>query len=322
MPVPSLLPRLPRLISHFLGHRPPPYQPPPNSLTRRLLHNLLTTFGVFLSILALTSLTSSGLGGLSGPPHSGVILAAFGASSILLFATPHSPLTQPPSLLIGDLLSALCGILTTKLLHEYLRLPLPITCAVSCAFAAMMMDVTGTTYPPGGATALLAVADPGVRGLGWRLLGVVGVGVCVLGGVGLVVVNLVERWPLWWVFRDESERRVIGGLDVEKGDGGSSSSLSPSDGGGKEKRVVVGPVRESSGSIEIRVSSGEIVFPRNFVFGKGEEKVLVQLAERLRGWKGDREAVGESGVTTRNGSSERISDGASEVWSAKSDDEC
>ena len=75
------------------------------------------------------------------------------------------------------------------------------------------MVLTGTTYPPAGATALLAVVDPPTRGLAWYVLGlgVLGAGVCVVEGC--VVINAGRRYPAWW-WSSRGEGDVGGGGDV------------------------------------------------------------------------------------------------------------
>ncbi len=82
-----------------------------------------------------------------------LLIGSFGASAVLLFASPHSPLAQARNVIGGHILSAFIGVSVALLLGEHLWLASAL--AVSMAIAAMSM--TKTLHPPGGATALIAV---------------------------------------------------------------------------------------------------------------------------------------------------------------------
>ena len=64
------------------------------------------------------------------------------------------------------------------------------------------MDLTGTTHPPAGATAILPVVQADIRDLGWGLLWIVLLSSLLLVGVGLLGNNILGRWPVFW-FRAE-----------------------------------------------------------------------------------------------------------------------
>jgi CBS domain-containing membrane protein len=88
-----------------------------------------------------------------GPnPGLPALVAPMGASAVLLFAVPASPLAQPWSILGGNVLSALVGVACAALLPDPLfAAPL----AVALAIAAM--SACRCLHPPGGAVALTAV---------------------------------------------------------------------------------------------------------------------------------------------------------------------
>jgi len=94
------------------------------------------------------------LGGLNvlKPEHL-FIIGSFGASSVLLFGAPRSPLAQPRNLIGGHLISAAIGVT----LHLYLDQPMWLLGALSVSLSVMAMHLTKTLHPPGGATALIAV---------------------------------------------------------------------------------------------------------------------------------------------------------------------
>jgi CBS domain-containing membrane protein len=100
-------------------------------------------------------LTTGVLGRLliGGAPWSHPLLAApIGASAVLVFAVPASPLAQPRAVIGGNLVSALVGISCALLIPQPL-LAAPL--AVGLAIATMML--LGCLHPPGGAVALIAV---------------------------------------------------------------------------------------------------------------------------------------------------------------------
>lgn len=85
-----------------------------------------------------------------------------GASAVLLFAAPASPLAQPWSIVVGNGVSALMGVLSASLVADQ---ALAAALAVMLAIAAMFL--TRSLHPPGGAVALTAViGGEGIRQLG------------------------------------------------------------------------------------------------------------------------------------------------------------
>jgi CBS domain-containing membrane protein len=81
-----------------------------------------------------------------------MVLASTGASAMLIFAIPHSPVSQPWPLVGGHIISAFIGI------SAYYLIPNPILASsVAIALAMLAMHHTGSMHPPGGATAVTAV---------------------------------------------------------------------------------------------------------------------------------------------------------------------
>ncbi len=92
------------------------------------------------------------------------LLASFGASVVLVFGAPASPLAQPRNTIGGSFISALAGV-TCQLLFG--SIPMLAICT-SVSSAIFLMTITKTLHPPGGATALLAVVgDEQVKSLGY-----------------------------------------------------------------------------------------------------------------------------------------------------------
>ena len=121
------------------------------------------------------------------------IVAAAGASAVLVFAVPASPLARPWPVLGGSLVSALTGVLVLR----WTGLPmLAMPLAVGLAIMAMMLG--RCLHPPGGAIALIAaMGEPDVVAAGYGfVLAPVGLNACLLVVAGLVFNNLTgSRWP-------------------------------------------------------------------------------------------------------------------------------
>lgn len=89
-----------------------------------------------------------------GPNTAGLpfIVAPMGASAVLLFAVPSSPLAQPWSVVGGNTISVLVGILVARLVHDPV-----IASGLAVGLAIAAMSFARCLHPPGGAAALTAV---------------------------------------------------------------------------------------------------------------------------------------------------------------------
>lgn len=87
------------------------------------------------------------------------LVAPIGASAVLVFAVPASPLAQPWPVVGGDLISATIGFAVTALIGPGIA-----ACALSVGLAIAAMSVARCLHPPGGACALLAPLGMGASG--------------------------------------------------------------------------------------------------------------------------------------------------------------
>lgn len=92
------------------------------------------------------------LAGLSDVSGITLVMAPFGASCVLAFALPESPLSQPRSIIGGHLIATAVGLATASLLGVSV---VTIALAVGLAIAAMLL--TRTTHAPAGADPLLVM---------------------------------------------------------------------------------------------------------------------------------------------------------------------
>lgn len=101
--------------------------------------------GVGVLLTALISLAWAGESGLVW------LVAPVGASAVLVFALPSSPLAQPWAVVGGTSLSALVGAVCAMLIADP-----SLAGAVAVAVAIALMFLLRCLHPPGGAAALLA----------------------------------------------------------------------------------------------------------------------------------------------------------------------
>jgi CBS domain-containing membrane protein len=120
------------------------------------------------------------------------LVAPLGASAVLVFAVPASPLAQPWSVIAGNLVSASIGISLGLLLGE------PILAAsLAVGLAIAVMTFARCLHPPGGACALLcALGAAGPEGWSFIHLVPIAANVIALAVAGWGYNNLTgHSWP-------------------------------------------------------------------------------------------------------------------------------
>lgn len=92
------------------------------------------------------------LGAISVWSHYPLVVAPFGASTVLLFGHPQSPLSQPRNIVLGNVMAAVVSTASVFWLgHSFwvMGLAVGLTIALGQAFRCL--------HPPAGAVALLSV---------------------------------------------------------------------------------------------------------------------------------------------------------------------
>lgn len=119
------------------------------------------------------------------------LIGSFGASSVLIYGAINSPLAQPRNLIGGHLVSALVGVTICKLIPGETWL----SSALSVALSIVMMQITKTLHPPGGATALIAnIGSEKIKAMGYLyVLSPVLTGVLILFVVALIFNNITPN---------------------------------------------------------------------------------------------------------------------------------
>lgn len=119
------------------------------------------------------------------------LIGSFGASSVLIYGVINSPLAQPRNLIGGHVISALVGVIIHKLIPNELWL----SSALSVSLSIVLMQITKTLHPPGGATALIAnIGSEKIQALGlWYILSPVLSGVTILLLVAIICNNATSH---------------------------------------------------------------------------------------------------------------------------------
>ncbi len=126
--------------SFYLGGDQPPVS---------WLERLRSVFGAFVG-LTLVLLVAQYLKELTGINE--WLIASLGASALLVFALPQSPMAQPWAVIAGNTFSALVGITINHLITEQI-IALPLAAAISI----LGMFILRCLHPPAAAVALIAV---------------------------------------------------------------------------------------------------------------------------------------------------------------------
>ncbi|WP_353476800.1 HPP family protein (plasmid) [Salipiger sp. H15] len=130
---------------------------------------ILRSLGPAVARVSLGEALRAGFGALLGLGVTGLVLlspqidlslglylvAPFGATSVLLFAVPNSPLAQPWSAIVGNTVAALVGVATCLLVADP---ALRIALAVGLAITATIL--CRAVHPPAGAVAMTAAMSP------------------------------------------------------------------------------------------------------------------------------------------------------------------
>jgi len=99
---------------------------------------------------ALLAITALGL--ISSWSHYGLVVAPFGASTVLLFGHPESPLAQPRNVVLGNTLAALVSVICVASLGDAAWV-MGLAVAITIALGQLLRCL----HPPAGAVALLGV---------------------------------------------------------------------------------------------------------------------------------------------------------------------
>lgn len=113
------------------------------------MERIRAVVGAFIG-LVLVFFAAKFLGELSGIDE--WLMASLGASALLVFALPGSPMAQPWAVIAGNTISALVGVSCSHLLGSSL-----LALSVAAALSILGMFLLRCLHPPAAAVALIAV---------------------------------------------------------------------------------------------------------------------------------------------------------------------
>ncbi|GAA5845010.1 hypothetical protein JCM3766R1_004847 [Sporobolomyces carnicolor] len=170
-----------KLGRHFVGTRDSrsfksPIVRPLAKLSPKHEGYLVAFLGAFVAILGACAISFAfkDVKGFRGVTP--LAIGSLGATAVLLYCVPESPLSQPRNVVGGHVVSAVSGAIVSQLfaLDSRFTTPLdvdnavvddeswyhltPVAYALAVAIAISAMQLTKTVHPPGGATALIASA--------------------------------------------------------------------------------------------------------------------------------------------------------------------
>ncbi len=123
----------------------------PRPVTGSLRDHARAAIGAGLGILATGLVAHAALSG--DWLNTVFLIAPMGASAVILFCLPSSPLAQPWAILAGNTVSAFCGVFFAQLLPGHIAY----AAALAMLSAITLMFALRCLHPPSGAVALTAV---------------------------------------------------------------------------------------------------------------------------------------------------------------------
>ena len=105
-----------------------------------------------------------------------LLMAPFGATVVIVFGLPDSPLAQPKNVIFGHLITAFIGVFFTQIIGVT-----AFTLAIATGLGVTVMLLTKTTHPPAGANPMLIM----MAGQSWSFL----VTPVLIGAVSIVLVG-------------------------------------------------------------------------------------------------------------------------------------
>ncbi|KAF9443092.1 HPP-domain-containing protein, partial [Macrolepiota fuliginosa MF-IS2] len=191
----NVLVHLPSWLSRWLGYRsaPPPKNPD-------YIIWLWSFIGAFCGISAIQAVFEQAQYFVKRKVPT--IVASYGASAVLIYGAIEAPLAQPRALFGGHFFGALIGVIITKLFQllppERFEELAWLAASLSCATAVVVMQITKTTHPPAGATALLPAVNAEIRDIGWYYLPVILLSSALAFVIALLTNNIQRKYPIYW----------------------------------------------------------------------------------------------------------------------------
>ncbi|QKX61020.1 uncharacterized protein TRUGW13939_08166 [Talaromyces rugulosus] len=258
---------LPYPVSYLLGHRRTPQRP-----IGSLIIAAWAFVGIFVGLIVI-ELVSRQVA-VFQDHKAPIIIASFGAASVLNFYAIESPLAQPRNSVLGQVISSIIGVAICKLfaLSPHFESIRWLGGALACALATVLMALTKTVHPPAGATALLAVVSDDSLVLGWWLVPLILLGAVLMTVVAMVINNIQRTFPqYWWTPEDLSKTKPVT----------DSDSALNADVEGQLSKSSLAQVEGSVDQEQVVITRGRVVVPDQLYLTPEEKTFLVELSDRL-----------------------------------------
>ncbi len=157
------------------------YQPP--FKYRKILISFIGAF-IAINILAVICIYKD----------QSLLIAPFGASTVLIFSTEESPLAQPRNLIMGNLFGAISAVFSFNFFGNN-----SFSCGIAVAIAIALGQLFRCLHPPAGAVALLGVISNASLNF---ILSPVFIGSLTLVMWGIIfnrISNKKSTYPVHWI---------------------------------------------------------------------------------------------------------------------------
>ena len=157
--------------------------------------NLTPKYKLLAGIACFTAILLVGLGSQPFIPDPGypLLIASMGASAVILFIMPNSPLAQPWQFFGGHLVSATVGVCCAQVFTNPL-----LASASAVGGSVLLMLALRCLHPPGSATALVPViGGDAIAKLGYSF---VLMPVAINGLIMLTLAIIINRWLLHYSY--------------------------------------------------------------------------------------------------------------------------
>ncbi|KAJ2550549.1 hypothetical protein EV175_004022, partial [Coemansia sp. RSA 1933] len=163
-----------------------------------LVWSIFSGFTSFLAILVLGVIGK--YGAAIKDHHLPFAIAPIGASAVLVFGVPSSPLAQPRNVIVGHMIASVTGALMHQIFKNTGESFWWMPGALAVGISIGLMGLANCYHPPAGATAFIAgFSTSDFAAVGWWFpLYPVLAQVLILVALGVLLNNFARVYPVYW----------------------------------------------------------------------------------------------------------------------------
>ncbi|MDO6527840.1 HPP family protein [Motilimonas sp. 1_MG-2023] len=147
-----------------------------------LLERVKVAIAAFITLFLVTWVSLS----LQDPQAATVLLASMGASAVIIFALPSSPLAKTWNFMASHSLACLVGLGMTYVVHDF-----ALMAGFTVAAILMLMYIFQCIHPPAAATALVPVIASQSGGVNYTIITSVAINLVVFSAVSILLNRFV-----------------------------------------------------------------------------------------------------------------------------------